>query len=142
MLLKKDTDEIQHNLKEFINKYGEEGFLELYFTNFLFEIVKDNIRSKAGSISKSPGLQYFFNKEGEFESTTKLKEFDIRLKKECNKKSKEIVNLIKQRELLSKFGVDINKITTSLSVEMDKQIKDIFKKVIGVEWGKKADEQA
>ena len=46
MLLKKDTHKIQHNVNEFVNKCGTEEFLELYFTNFLFEVVKDNIRSK------------------------------------------------------------------------------------------------
>jgi len=137
MQLKKDIEEIQKNINDFINKYGQEGFLELYFTNLLYEMVKDNIRSKTDKVKNSPGLQYYFDKNGNFESTSKLKQFDIKLKNECSKKSKIIVELIKKKNLMSEFGVDINKITTSRSVEMDKHVKDIFKEVLGVEWGEK-----
>jgi len=137
MQLRKDIETIQKNISDFISKYGQEGFLELYFTNLLYEMVKDNIRSKTDKVKNSPGLQYYFDKNGNFESTSKLKEFDVKLKSECNKKSKKIVELIQKKNLISKFGVDINKITASLSEEMDEHIKKIFKEVVGVEWGEK-----
>lgn len=139
MQLEKDIESIQKNINEFIEKYGQEGFLELYFTNLLYEMVKDNIRSKTEKVKDSPGLQYYFDKNGNFEKSSRLKEFNEKLRIECNKKSKQIVELIEKKKLISKFGIDFDKITASLSKEMDDQIKDIFKKVVGVEWGEKVD---
>ena len=72
---------------------------------------------------------------------TILKEFDIKLKMECNKKAKQIVKLINDKGLISKFGIDIDSITSKLSNEMDNQIKEIFKKVVRVEWGEKVEEK-
>jgi len=139
MQLEKDIESIQKNISDFIEKYGQEGFLELYFTNLLYEMVKDNIRSKTEKVKDSPGLQYYFDKNGNFEKSSRLKEFNEKLRIECNKKSKQIVELIEKKKLISKFGIDFDKITASLSKEMDDQIKDIFKKVVGVEWGEKVD---
>ena len=105
MQLRKDIEKIQNNVNDFINKYGQEGFLELYFTNLLYEMVKDNIRSKTDSVKNSPGMQYYFDKNGNFEKTSKLKEFDIKLKTECNKKSKQIIELIKKRKETDKIDI-------------------------------------
>jgi hypothetical protein len=137
MLLEKDIESIQNNIHQFIEKYGQEGFLELYFTNLIYEMVKDNIRSKTKKIENSPGMQYYFDKNGDVEKSSKLKEFDEKLKIECNKKAKQIVELIIKEDLISKFGIDFDEISASLAKEMDEHIKDIFKKVIGVEWGEK-----
>jgi len=135
MQLQNEQSNVEKNVSSFLEKYGGEGFLELYFTNLLFEMVKDNIHSRSDSIKNSPGLQYYFDKNGKYESATKLKEFDKKLKDECMKKSKKIVSLIKKRELVSKFGIDLNTITQSLSDDVNNQIKAIFKEVLGIEWG-------
>jgi len=139
MQLQNNQDMIRKNLHDFLEKYGKEGFLKLYFTNLLFEMVKDEIHTRSDSVKNSPGLQYYFNKEGNYENASKLEEFNKRLKNECMKKSELIVSLVEKKNMISKFGVDLNKITEVLSNEIEKQMKDIFKEVFDVKWGEEVE---
>ena len=135
MQLQDNFDSIHNNIHSFIEKHGKEGFLKLFFANLLYEMVKDEIHTKSDSYKDSPGIRYYFNEKGEYESTSKLEEFNKKLKNECMKKSDLIVDIAKKNGLISRFGMDLDKINESLASEIEKQIKDIFTEVFKVKWG-------
>ena len=53
----------EQNIKEFLEKYGKEGFLELFFTNYLYELSEYYLHSK-GKKGEDAGLLFYVDFRG------------------------------------------------------------------------------
>jgi hypothetical protein len=129
-------EQAEKNISAFIEKYGEKGFLELYFTNYLFELLMAYIRSHSDKIDYDSGYQYHFGKGGRLVSPMQEKQFRHDLKKECAKKGKAIVSQLEERGILSKFGTDVTAITREATELVNKALKDTFESVFKTRWAK------
>lgn len=110
----------EKNLKEFFDKYGIEGFLRLYFTNYLFELTMHFLRSKDSREHYDSSFRYHFDETG-LVSSKKEEEFRQNVRKECAKKAASIVEELKHRKLVDKFTLDI----------VDKRTVKILQKTLG-----------
>ena len=78
----------EDKLEEFLNKYGPEGFLQLFFTNYLYELVQHFLHSKGKGDNDTSSLYYLYQ-EREI-SAEKIEQFEKQLKKACSKRAKII----------------------------------------------------
>lgn len=118
----------------FMAKYGEKGFLTLYFSNYLFELVMSYVRSESDAKSKDSAYQFHLNKNDRPKSVKQDEEFRQALRIECDKKASKIVANLEKRGLLAKFSEDIDQVTTETREEVDAALKEIFEKVLKAKW--------
>lgn len=90
------------NLKEFLEKYGEEGFLKLFITNYLFELVNYFLHSK-GEDKNDPSYLMHVNYKGVPYGPQEIDKFNAAIKQECSKRANLIVEELKKTGSLKKF---------------------------------------
>lgn len=84
--------EIDKNVKEFMEEHGVQGFLTLFFTNYFYEMTIDQIKSYINSDQPEDdlGYQYYLFDE-EIGSYDEVKEFEGEIKEECRNMAERIV---------------------------------------------------
>ena len=119
----------QKNIGEFMKKYGIDGFLRLYFTNFLFKAIKFQMRSKleGSDLNKDPGVVYYIhnNKIGKIEE---IEKFEKELKEICSKAAKTLVKELEKNEKLKDlFEGNLDKIDDEkVQKELEKSFHDLL----------------
>lgn len=98
------TADADRNLKEFLNRYGSEGFLKLYFTNYLFELTMHFLHSKGEGDTDTSQLYYAYR--GKVYTPAEIESFEKELKQECSKRARIVVGLLKEHDLLEKITVE------------------------------------
>jgi len=93
-----NKEDYEKNIKEFMNKYGTEGFLELYFTKFLVKALKFQMKSTLGEgnkLKKDPGVAFYLHdkKIGNIED---IKNFEKEIEGICNKIAKRIIKELRE----------------------------------------------
>lgn len=89
------------NIEDFLEKHGDEGFLKLFFKEYLYNLIEHEIASKGDNISNDFGiLQY---RDDKIRDRSELNKYSKEIKKECEKKATEIVNDLKQDQNVQKF---------------------------------------
>jgi len=111
-----------------MNKHGVEGFLNLFFTNYFYEVTVNQAKSylKDKKIDNDIGFLFykFEDKIGSYDDLTK---FEDEIKKECNNISKRVVEKIKEDYDLEhfieleedKFSKKLHEIIDELHKEVD-----------------------
>ena len=74
----------EKNLENFLKKYGMEGFLKLFYTNYLFDLVTYYIQSQDNVRERNPSYLYHFDIKGNPFPPTKIDDFNRRLKTVCS----------------------------------------------------------
>jgi hypothetical protein len=99
----------EKNLNEFLASHGREGFLELFLTNYLFELVMYYLHSKKSkpAVQEDTSYRFYIYGKDRVYPAEKIDTFNRELKVECRKKAAAIVAFIKQKELLGKLEQDI-----------------------------------
>ncbi len=118
-----DEEKFERNIEDFIDKHGFDGFLTLYFSKYLLNIIKNEIKSKSQGkgISNDPGVIFYFKGE-KVENFSELDDYEDMIYEECRKKAREMVsNLKDDEEFKSLFEGDLEKLD-------DPKLKDRFKK--------------
>jgi len=128
--------EAEKNIVEFFDKQRTEGFLRLYFTNYLFEIVMQFLRSGEEEKDFDSAYAYHFV-EGKLVSPEDEKKFKVELRRECRHKAGLIVSRIQERELIEKFGLDLDSITKQMTETVNEALKAILEEVFATHWGEK-----
>lgn len=84
--------EIDKNVKEFMEEHGVQGFLTLFFTNYFYKMTIDQIKSYINSDQPEDdlGYQYYLFDE-EIGSYDEVKEFEGEIKEECRNMAERIV---------------------------------------------------
>ncbi len=93
----------ERNIKEFINKYGLEGFYELLISNYLFELLMYYLHSERNPTSKQNGsasYKFYIDGRERIISTQELEDFSKKLNNECSKIAKVIVSRLDEEDLL------------------------------------------
>ncbi|MGA3193179.1 MAG: hypothetical protein ABSD73_11835 [Candidatus Bathyarchaeia archaeon] len=129
-----DKDKAEANIRAFIDKYGETGFLELYFTNYLFELLMSYLRSHSKMRELDGGYQYHFKGKDMVIAPNEEQRFREDLKLACSKKAKAIVAQLQERGLLSRFGLDLSSITREATDTLSHSVREIFETVFQTEW--------
>lgn len=128
------NQDASQKVASFMAKYGEKGFLTLYFSNYLFELVMSYVRSQSDAESKDSAYQFHLDKNDRPRSVRQDQEFRRALRAECDKKASKIVANLEKRGLLSRFSEDIDRVTTETRKEVDTALKEIFEKVLKAKW--------
>jgi hypothetical protein len=116
----------ESNITKFFEKYGTEGFLRLYFTNYLFELVMHFLRTEdPDDIRYDSSYHYHFLKDAVV-TPEKEEEFRKNIRKECAKKADEIVKYLRKRKLVDKIAVGFYKDSVAKMVQIS--LKDILTK--------------
>lgn len=95
-------EESEENIEEFLDQHGVQGFLKLYFTNFLVEMIQGEAKteSEGTDLTDDPGVQFYF-KGHSIEDESDLHDFEDALFDECKRKAEEMVEQLEDDE---KFG--------------------------------------
>ena len=120
------TADADRNLKEFINRYGPEGFLILYFTNYLFELTMHFLHSRGEGDKDTSQLYYVYR--GEVYSPAEIEGFEKELKRECSKRARTIVDFLKERDLLDKLTVESLK-NPRISALLQENLESILEEI-------------
>lgn len=129
------TTNAQDNLDEFIEKYGEEGILILFFTNLLEEIIRGEfLHTKDTKIENSPGILEFQDNDKRLASIDILRKREKDLRIECQKRAQEIVSKLKQRGVISKFDHNLLQ-NEEVKHQINLQLRSILNEIFGVKWG-------
>ena len=119
----------ERNLDQFTEKYGQEGFLKLFLTNYLFELVLLYLQSKPRKRDVDDTSYLFYvNFQGESYSTEQMDSFKTRLRKECAVRADSILKADKEFESLKYLVKDPTKnpeIYEYLGRAFDSLIKEI-----------------
>ena len=101
-----DYKEATDNLQKFLEEHGTGGFLKLFYTNYLFDLITYYIQTKGTTKEDDPGYLYHFNIEGKPFSPEQIDKFNEKLKKICLEYATKIVDSLKSQtnldELVSK----------------------------------------
>jgi len=102
-------EDAEKNLKEFLKEHGREGLLELFLTNYLFELVMYYLHSEKNkpAVNDDTGYRFYVDGRDRVYPAEKIETFKRELKAECQKKAVAIVTIIKEKELLDKLEREI-----------------------------------
>lgn len=120
------TIDADRNLKEFMDRYGPEGFLILYFTNYLFELTMHFLHSK-GEGDKDTSQLYYTYREKVY-SPAEIESFEKELKSECAKRARTIVDSLKEHNLLDKLTVESLK-SPRISALLQENLESILEEI-------------
>lgn len=85
----------EKNIKEFMEKYGVEGFIKIYFSKYLLKLIKSELKSKLGpDLSKDPATIFYY-KDNKIEKLSDIEKYEDEIYDECKKKSDEIISELK-----------------------------------------------
>jgi len=90
----------EQNIKQFTDKFGQDGFLRVYFSKYLYEIADYYLHSKGTNPEEDSGFLYYFGSNQKLFSPQELDDFRKNLRIACKDKSTNIVERIKQRDVL------------------------------------------
>jgi len=129
-----DKKKAQDNIQAFIQKYGETGFLDLYFTNYLFELLMAYLRSHSKMRDLDGGYQYHFRGKDIVVVPSEEQKFRKDLKLACSKKAKAIVAQLKDKGLLPKFGLDLASVSDQATETLNRSVREVFEEVFQIKW--------
>jgi len=98
----KKLNKVDENVKEFLNRYGKEGFLQLFLTNYLYELIQYFLHSKMRG-EDDLSLSYYTTHQKKLYSSEEIKSFEDKLRKECNIGAKRVVEELKRTNLIDKI---------------------------------------
>ena len=98
-----------------MEKHGPKGFLILYFSKYLFKLLKSQLKSKFTDVDfeKDPGY-IFYIKNGKITNLSDIEKYENELYGVCKQKAKIIVKeLEKDKNFSSLFEGNLSKIKDS-----------------------------
>lgn len=96
----------EKNVKEFMEKYGKEGFLKLFLTNYLYELVMYYIHSSSTKEDEDTGFRFYVNALNKSYSIKEIDQFKKDIRAECSKKADVIIAEIKELGILEELSKD------------------------------------
>lgn len=117
----------EQNIKEFITKYGKEGFLKLFFTNYLYELAQYYLHSK-GKKGEDAGFLFYVDFRGRVYSPEELAKFRNDLRKACSERAVRIVQKIRDLDLVEQLGEDPSaslQVSRLLTESLDEILKEL-----------------
>jgi len=102
-------EDAERNLNEFLQMHGRKGFLKLFVTNYLFELVMYYLHSEKSepAVQEDTGYRFYVDGKDRVYPAQKIDTFKKELKIECGKKAETIVAFIKEKGLLERLEDEI-----------------------------------
>lgn len=97
-----DFSNVERNIKGFFGKYGKEGYIELFLTNYLYEFTMYWLRSEDKRDSYNSALKFHLKGE-DIASLKETQDYQVKIKASCSKKAKQIVSKLKVEGLIEKW---------------------------------------
>lgn len=91
---------IERNIREFLEKHGQEGFLKLFLTNYLYDLVLYFVHSAGRDREENPGYYFYFRADGKVIAAEEVDELREEVRKECSRRATYIVSEMKKRGIL------------------------------------------
>src|SRR6056297_2590559 len=104
-MLLNDT-EIQNNINEFVETHGVEGFFRVYFREYLFQLLNEEIEAATNDPESDSALQLHFSQN--VETDQELEEFEEQLRDQCATRADELVGKIQEQPELAPIFEDAN----------------------------------
>lgn len=131
------SEQIEKNVKEFMKQHGLEGFLKLYWTEYLLRLVLAELRSRhedLRELDRDFGYIYHFE-NGRISSFKKDKEFREKLRELCEEKAQKMLDGFKKDEKFeylfegdaSKLIWEDKKLTKEFTSKMHEILDEISK---------------
>lgn len=127
-----EAKKAEENIKKFMEKHGPKGFLILYFSKYLFKLLKFQLKSKFTDIDPEKDPAYiFYTKNGKVTNLSDVEKYENELYEVCKQKAKIIVGeLEKNKTFSSLFEGDFSKIKDShLEKKFEASLHEIFQKL-------------
>lgn len=125
------VEDIEKNIREFMKIHGIEGFLILYFSNYLMELILSEVKSKIpkAEVSEDPSIIFFY-KDGEIQTLSGIHSYEKEIYKECRKRAGEIVReLKKEKQFEDLFRGNIAKLDDpALEKIFEKKLHEILER--------------
>lgn len=120
--------QVETNVNRFMEQFGVEGFLKLFFTNYLFELSTYYLFSEQRGKVDSTTLM-FFDYKGNPYSSKQIEEFRRGLRSECAKKAETIAAELKEKEtaFLDKRLLSDPKVARIVATAVESIVKDVVK---------------
>jgi len=98
--------DVESNIREFLEKYGKEGFLELLLTNYLYELTMYYLHSEKNPPAVKEDTSYRFYVDGREQvySSEETDAFRRDLRTECKRKARSMVDGLKEQKLIEKLS--------------------------------------
>jgi len=115
----------EKNLRQFMEKFGQDGFLRIYFSKYFYEIADYYLHSKGKKAEDDSGLLYYFPTKVKLFSPEEIDDFRKNLRVECSKKAVPIVQRIKELGLVEQLRKD-----SVVSPEIARKIADAIDEIL------------
>ena len=102
-MLLNDT-EIQNNIDEFVEAHGVEGFFRVYFREYLFQLLNEEIEAATNDPESDSALQLHFSQN--VETDQELEKFEEQLRDQCANRADELVEKIQDQPELAPIFED------------------------------------
>lgn len=120
----------EENLRQFNEKFGQDGFLNIYFTKYLYEITEYYLHSKGKKGQDNAGLLYYQPSDHKVFSPDEIDIFRKNLRLECKQKSISLVRRIRELGLVDRLQRDsatTPRIARQIADELDEILKNLAK---------------
>jgi hypothetical protein len=122
-----------NNIKEFMKKYGVEGFLEIYFTKFLFHALKFQMKSTlegCNELDEDSGIAFYL-KDKKIGNAEDVEKFEKELEEICNQVSKKMIQELKnEKDFQELFEGKLDKLKDEvLEKKFTKKLHQIIKEL-------------
>jgi hypothetical protein len=121
----------QKNVKDFVAKYGVEGYLRLFITNYLFELTSYYLYSEQHGTKKDSTTLMFFDYKDDPYTRDQIDRFRSDLRSECSRKAEAIVSDLKRLGLsgtLAEEPLGNPELATRLSEALSSILKDVARR--------------
>jgi len=118
-------DDAENNLDAFLQKHGREGFLKLFLTNYLQELVLLYLHSRPRKESDDTSSLFYVNFRGQSYTTSQIDEFKRRLRGECATRAQHIVDNVKDSGFLERLAED-----PARNPQVPKELEVAFRSII------------
>jgi len=102
-MLLNDT-EIQNNIDEFVETHGVEGFFRVYFREYLFQLLNEEIEAATNDPKSDSALQLHFSQN--VNTDQELEEFEEQLRDQCASRADDLVEKIQNQPKLAPIFED------------------------------------
>lgn len=95
---------IQNNIDEFVEIHGVEGFFRVYFREYLFQLLNEEIEAATNDPESDSALQLHFSQN--VNTDQELEEFEEQLRDQCASRADELVEKIQDQPELAPIFED------------------------------------
>lgn len=96
--------EIQNNIDEFVEAHGVDGFFRVYFREYLFQLLNEEIEAATNDPETDSALQLHFSQN--VNTDQEIEEFEEQLRDQCAKRADELVEQIQAQPDLAPIFED------------------------------------